>query len=121
MAKLDKINEEVELLMEKIRNFRGSKQDKEYLYLDEMLTRKAFEDATMVLRSMRRRLNGGAHIARPSSRRHNICGRRAMSTASRRTSPSPRFGRRFFLTSMSRGSAPAAAKHPPQKPYEGCS
>jgi len=39
VAKLDKINEEVESLMEKIRNFRGSKQDKEYLYLDEMLTR----------------------------------------------------------------------------------
>ena len=39
VAKLDKINEEVESLMEKIRNFSGSKQDKEYLYLDEMLTR----------------------------------------------------------------------------------
>merc|ERR1711936_1005691 len=39
VAKLDKINEEVESLMEKIRNFNGSKQDKEYLYLDEMLTR----------------------------------------------------------------------------------
>ena len=39
IAKLGKINEEVESLMEKIRNFNGSKQDKEYLYLDEMLTR----------------------------------------------------------------------------------
>merc|ERR1712130_2797 len=39
VAKLDKINEEVESLMEKIRNFSGSKQDKEYLYLDEILTR----------------------------------------------------------------------------------
>merc|ERR1711963_744114 len=39
VAKLDKINEEVESLMDKIRNFSGSKQDKGYLYLDEMLTR----------------------------------------------------------------------------------
>merc|ERR1712083_917040 len=39
IAKLGKINEEVESLMEKIRNFNGSKTDKEYLYLDEMLTR----------------------------------------------------------------------------------
>ena len=39
VAKLDKINEEVESLMDKIKNFSGSKSDKEYLYLDEMLTR----------------------------------------------------------------------------------
>jgi hypothetical protein len=39
IAKLDKIKEEVEILMEKISNFKGTKQDKEYLYLDEMLTR----------------------------------------------------------------------------------
>jgi hypothetical protein len=39
VAKLDKIKEEVDSLMEKIKNFSGTKQDKEYLYLDEMLTR----------------------------------------------------------------------------------
>ena len=38
-AKLDKINEEVEALRVKISSFSGKKQDKEYLYLDEMLTR----------------------------------------------------------------------------------
>jgi len=39
IAKLDKIKEEVDILMEKIDNFKGTKKDKEYLYLDEMLTR----------------------------------------------------------------------------------
>merc|ERR1719415_14410 len=39
IAKLDKIKDEVEMLMEKIEKFDGSKTDKEYLYLDEMLTR----------------------------------------------------------------------------------
>ena len=39
IAKLDKIKDDVEGLMEKIENFKGSKTDKEYLYLDEMLTR----------------------------------------------------------------------------------
>eukprot|EP00090_Calanus_glacialis_P000670 TRINITY_DN10444_c0_g1_i1.p1 TRINITY_DN10444_c0_g1~~TRINITY_DN10444_c0_g1_i1.p1 ORF type:complete len:668 (-),score=164.87 TRINITY_DN10444_c0_g1_i1:987-2990(-) len=39
IAKLDKIKEEVDILMEKIENFKGKKKDKEYLYLDEMLTR----------------------------------------------------------------------------------
>lgn len=39
VAKLDKIKEEVDLLMEKIKTFGGTKKDKEYLYLDEMLTR----------------------------------------------------------------------------------
>lgn len=38
-AKLDKINDEVEALRVKISSFSGKKQDKEYLYLDEMLTR----------------------------------------------------------------------------------
>jgi len=39
IAKLDKIKDDVEMLMEKIEKFDGSKTDKEYLYLDEMLTR----------------------------------------------------------------------------------
>lgn len=39
IAKLDKIQGDVEMLMEKIQKFDGSKTDKEYLYLDEMLTR----------------------------------------------------------------------------------
>jgi len=39
IAKLDKIKEEVDILLEKIENFQGKKKDKEYLYLDEMLTR----------------------------------------------------------------------------------
>jgi len=39
IAKLDKIQEDVEMLMEKIEKFDGAKTDKEYLYLDEMLTR----------------------------------------------------------------------------------
>jgi len=39
IAKLDKIKEEVDILMNKIENFKGKKKDKEYLYLDEMLTR----------------------------------------------------------------------------------
>jgi len=39
IAKLDKIKDDVEMLMEKIEKFAGSKTDKEYLYLDEMLTR----------------------------------------------------------------------------------
>lgn len=39
VVKLDKIKEEVDVLMEKISNFSGTKKDKEYLYLDEMLTR----------------------------------------------------------------------------------
>jgi len=39
IAKLDKIKDDVEGLMEKIGNFKGCKTDKEYLYLDEMLTR----------------------------------------------------------------------------------
>lgn len=39
IAKLDKIKEEVDILMAKIDNFKGTKKDKEYLYLDEMLTR----------------------------------------------------------------------------------
>lgn len=39
IAKLDKIKAEVEVLMEQINNFKGQKKDKEYLYLDEMLTR----------------------------------------------------------------------------------
>jgi len=39
IAKLDKIKDDVEGLMEKIEKFTGSKTDKEYLYLDEMLTR----------------------------------------------------------------------------------
>jgi len=39
IAKLDKIKEDVELLLNKIESFSGTKQDKEYLYLDEMLTR----------------------------------------------------------------------------------
>lgn len=39
LAKLDKIKEDVRVLLEKIENFKGSKTDKEYLYLDEMLTR----------------------------------------------------------------------------------
>jgi len=39
IAKLDKIKEEVEELLDKIECFAGTKQDKEYLYLDEMLTR----------------------------------------------------------------------------------
>jgi len=39
IAKLDKIKDDVETLMEKIQKFDGSKTDKEYLYLDEMLTR----------------------------------------------------------------------------------
>lgn len=39
VAKLDKIKEEVDVLKEKISNFSGTKKDKEYLYLDEMLTR----------------------------------------------------------------------------------
>jgi len=39
IAKLDKIQADVEILQEKIENFRGTKKDKEYLYLDEMLTR----------------------------------------------------------------------------------
>jgi len=39
IAKLDKIKEEVDILLEKIENFQGTKKDKEYLYLDEMLTR----------------------------------------------------------------------------------
>merc|ERR1712123_545805 len=36
IAKLDKIKEEVDILMNKIENFKGKKKDKEYLYLDEM-------------------------------------------------------------------------------------
>jgi len=40
LVKLDKIKSEVEVLMEQIANFKGkNKKDKEYLYLDEMLTR----------------------------------------------------------------------------------
>ena len=39
IAKLDKIQGDVEMLMEKIQKFDGAKTDKEYLYLDEMLTR----------------------------------------------------------------------------------
>eukprot|EP00092_Neocalanus_flemingeri_P104974 GFUD01134497.1.p1 GENE.GFUD01134497.1~~GFUD01134497.1.p1 ORF type:complete len:555 (+),score=173.63 GFUD01134497.1:54-1718(+) len=39
IAKLDKIKEEVDILLDKIENFQGTKKDKEYLYLDEMLTR----------------------------------------------------------------------------------
>jgi len=39
IAKLDKIKGDVELLLGKIETFCGNKQDKEYLYLDEMLTR----------------------------------------------------------------------------------
>lgn len=39
IAKLDKIKDDVEMLLEKIEKFDGSKTDKEYLYLDEMLTR----------------------------------------------------------------------------------
>jgi len=39
IAKLDKIKDEVEMLMEKIDKFAGSKTDKEYLYLDDVLTR----------------------------------------------------------------------------------
>jgi len=39
VQKLSKINMEVEELIEKIKNFSGTKQDKEYLFLDEMLTR----------------------------------------------------------------------------------
>jgi len=39
IAKLDKIKEEVEILMKQIEHFKGQKKDKEYLYLDEMLTR----------------------------------------------------------------------------------
>jgi len=39
IAKLDKIKGDVELLLGKIETFSGTKQDKEYLYLDEMLTR----------------------------------------------------------------------------------
>lgn len=39
VAKLDKIKADVDVLLEKIENFKGTKSDKEYLYLDEMLTR----------------------------------------------------------------------------------
>lgn len=39
IAKLDKIKADVDVLLEKIENFKGTKSDKEYLYLDEMLTR----------------------------------------------------------------------------------
>jgi len=39
IAKLEKIKEDVESLTSKIDNFQGSKTDKEYLYLEEMLTR----------------------------------------------------------------------------------
>lgn len=39
IAKLEKIKEDVESLTTKIDNFTGSKTDKEYLYLEEMLTR----------------------------------------------------------------------------------
>jgi len=39
IAKLDKIKDDVGGLMDKIEKFKGSKTDKEYLYLDEMLTR----------------------------------------------------------------------------------
>jgi len=39
IAKLEKIKEDVESLTAKIDNFSGSKTDKEYLYLEEMLTR----------------------------------------------------------------------------------
>lgn len=39
IMKLEKIKEDVENLTSKIDNFQGSKTDKEYLYLEEMLTR----------------------------------------------------------------------------------
>ena len=39
IIKLEKIKEDVESLTEKIENFKGFKTDKEYLYLEEMLTR----------------------------------------------------------------------------------
>merc|ERR1712106_86974 len=39
IEKLDKIKRDVELLFGEIETFSGTKQDKEYLYLDEMLTR----------------------------------------------------------------------------------
>jgi BCL2-associated athanogene 3 len=40
VAKVKKVKEEVASLRERIENFKGKKTDKEYLYLDEMLTRQ---------------------------------------------------------------------------------
>lgn len=40
LTKLDTIRQEVEKLGERIQNFKGSRSDKEYLYLDDMLTKK---------------------------------------------------------------------------------
>ena len=39
IAKLEKIKEDVESLTHKIESFNGKKEDKEYLYLEEMMTR----------------------------------------------------------------------------------
>jgi len=39
IAKLEKIKEDVESLLDKIETFQGKKTDKEYLYLEEMMTR----------------------------------------------------------------------------------
>ncbi len=39
VTKMQKVKDEVAQLMERISNFKGDKKDKEYLYLDEMLTR----------------------------------------------------------------------------------
>ena len=39
MGKLQRVAEEVKMLTERIENFSGDKKDKEYLYLDDMLTR----------------------------------------------------------------------------------
>jgi len=40
VAKVQKVKEEVQSLRERIEQFKGEKTDKEYLYLDEMLTRQ---------------------------------------------------------------------------------
>jgi NTP pyrophosphatase (non-canonical NTP hydrolase) len=39
-AKLRKIQSEVEELLQRVEKFQGSKKDKEYLYLDDLLTQK---------------------------------------------------------------------------------
>merc|ERR1712001_532247 len=39
LAKLQKVKDAVSELLEKIESYKGSKEDKEYRYLDEMLTR----------------------------------------------------------------------------------
>lgn len=40
LNKLDTIRQEVEKLGERIQNFKGSRAEKEYLYLDDMLTKQ---------------------------------------------------------------------------------